>query len=129
MTLPPAPDLGCLLVRTDYSSDEAWTAALEDARAVHDDIGSGALLEPLESPELDGLGPDDLFQVAVADAQTMRDCTLIFVDLHPGEDGDAATFRCTPEQVEGVVANLTLSNMDFHEYADAADEDGVFRGF
>ncbi|WP_376771528.1 DUF6924 domain-containing protein [Actinomadura alba] len=25
--------------------------------------------------------------------------------------------------------NLSLSNMDFHEFADAVDEEGIFRGF
>jgi hypothetical protein len=29
----------------------------------------------------------------------------------------------------GVGNNLSLANMDFHEFADNADPDGVFRGF
>ena len=34
--LPTAPDLGLLLVRTDYSDDRAWHAALSAATAVYD---------------------------------------------------------------------------------------------
>jgi hypothetical protein len=34
--LPKAPDLGLLLVRTDYSDDAAWQAALSAAIAVYD---------------------------------------------------------------------------------------------
>jgi hypothetical protein len=39
------------------------------------------------------------------------------------------TFRVIPSEMWGVENNLSLSNMDFFEFADAADEDGVFRGF
>jgi hypothetical protein len=28
-----------------------------------------------------------------------------------------------------VAANLDMANMEFEEFADAVDEDGVFRGF
>ncbi|MFV8132805.1 DUF6924 domain-containing protein [Streptomyces syringium] len=34
-----------------------------------------------------------------------------------------------PTDLWGIENNLSLSNMDFEEFADAADEDGVFRGF
>jgi hypothetical protein len=41
--LPTAPDLGFLLVRTDYSDDQAWRAALSAAMAVYitDDFERG----------------------------------------------------------------------------------------
>ena len=29
----------------------------------------------------------------------------------------------------GVENNLSISNMDFYEFADNADADGIFRGF
>ena len=44
-----------------------------------------------------------------------------------GEPGRA--FRAIPSEVEPIVANLAIANMDFSEFADYADEDGVFRGF
>jgi hypothetical protein len=82
--LPTAPDLGLLLVRTDYSDDRAWHAALSAATAV-DDMDDfermGALLRPVESPALSNLTPEELAalaredylsQIAAADAQTMR---------------------------------------------------------
>jgi len=61
--LPRAPDLGLLLVRTDYSDDEAWHAALSAATAVYamDDFERmGALLQPVESSDLSNLTPEDL---------------------------------------------------------------------
>lgn len=92
--LPAAPDLGLLLVRTDYSDDRAWRAALSAATAVYDmdDFERmGARLRPVESPDLANLPPEELAalaregylsQIAVADAQTMRDQTVLFVDLN-----------------------------------------------
>jgi hypothetical protein len=90
--LPTAPDLGLLLVRTAYSDDGAWHAALSAATAVYvtDDYERmGALLQPVESPDLSNLTHQELValpregyisEIAVADAQTMRDQTILFVD-------------------------------------------------
>lgn len=88
MILPTAPDLGLLFVRTDYSDDLAWQAAVSAATAVYDmdDFERmGALLRPVESSAFSNLTPEELValaregylsQIAVADAQTM-----------PGSDG------------------------------------------
>ena len=89
-----APDLGLLFVRTDYSDNLAWQAALSAATAVYDmdDFERmGALLRPVESPALSNLTPEELIalaregylsQIAVADPQTMRDQTVLFVDFN-----------------------------------------------
>jgi hypothetical protein len=58
--LPAAPDLGLLLVRTDYSDDLAWYAALSAATAVYDTDDFervGALLLPVESLPCRASGP------------------------------------------------------------------------
>jgi hypothetical protein len=39
------------------------------------------------------------------------------------------TLRVIPSEMWGVENNLSLANMDFEEFADAVDKDGVFRGF
>jgi hypothetical protein len=141
MILPEEPDLGMLLVRTDYSDDAAWKSAFAAATAVFqsDDLDHmGAGFQPVESPELAGLAPTALLAlqrsgylsaIAVADPRTMRDHTLLFVDFNElyGEPG--RTFRAIPEAAEAIVANLSLSNMDFAEFADRVQADGVFRGF
>lgn len=51
---------------------------------------------------------------------------ILVVDLYeePGRE-----FRAIPSQVQGIQNNLSIANMDFFEFADAVDEDGVFRGF
>jgi hypothetical protein len=139
--LPTAPDLGLLLVRTDYSDDRAWHAALSAATAVYgmDDFErTGALLRPVESPALSNLTPEELValaredylsQIAVADAQTMRDQTVLFVDFNELNGQVGGTFRSIPSEVEPIVANLSLANMDFAEFADNINPDGIFCGF
>lgn len=141
MILPEPAFDWMLLVRTDYTDDDAWRAALAAATAVYetDDFDrGGALLQPLEAPELAGLTPADLVALpragylsalAVADARTMQDLTILFVDLNEYNDQVGRTFRAIPIEVEPITANLGLANIDFFEFADAADPDGVFRGF
>lgn len=141
MLLPEPADMYTLLVRTDYSDDSAWQAAVNAATAVYD-VGDferlGASIQLVEAPELDGLTPPDLVllprdgylsQLAVADARTMRDLTILFVDLNEYNEQVGRSFRAVPQEVEPITANLAIANMDFFEFADSADPDGVFRGF
>lgn len=37
-------------------------------------------------------------------------------------------FPAIPSQVEGIQNNLSVVNMDFFEFADIGDADGIFRG-
>lgn len=141
MLLPEPADMCVLLVRTEYSDDAAWRTALNAATAVYD-VGdferAGACLQPVEAPELAGLTPRDLVllpregylsQLAVADARTMNDLTILFVDLNEYNDQVGRTFRAVPQEIEPITANLAIANMDFFEFADSTDPDGVFRGF
>ena len=139
--LPMAPDLGLLFVRTDYSDNLAWQAALSAATAVYDmdDFERmGALLRPVESPAFSNLTPEELIalaregylsQIAVADPQTMRDQTVLLVDFNELNGQVGRTFRSIPPEVEPIVANLSLANMDFAEFAGNTNPDGIFCGF
>ncbi|MBI9113804.1 DUF6924 domain-containing protein [Sanguibacter suaedae] len=141
MLLPEPADMTTLLVRTDYSDDTAWQAAVQAATAVYaaDDLEPmGASVQLVEAPELDGLTPNDLVLLprsgylsclAVADARTMVDLTIVLVDLNEFSEQVGRTFRVVPQEVESVTGNLAIANMDFFEFADSADPDGVFRGF
>jgi hypothetical protein len=44
-------------------------------------------------------------------------------------DEPGRTFRVIPAAAWAVENNLSLGNMDFAEFAGAADPDGIFRGF
>jgi hypothetical protein len=150
---------GTPLIRTDFTDDEAWDRVVDRVRqptefdgspygpyephvTVHDDRAfEGATGDTLAEAcaahgELHGY-------VVLADARSMREAadggelTIAYVDLSVRDDEDAEffesfpgrTFRCAVAAFASTEANLAISNMDFHEYADHVDEDGVFRGF
>ncbi|GIH05706.1 hypothetical protein Rhe02_37730 [Rhizocola hellebori] len=64
--------------------------------------------------------------MADADAIHGPEHTLLVVELW---DDPGRTFRVAPHEVWSVQANLEIANIDFEEFADAVDHDGVFRGF
>ena len=51
---------------------------------------------------------------------------ILVVDL---QDEPGRTFRVIPTALWGVENNLSIGNMGFEEFADAAGKDGIFRGF
>lgn len=80
--------------------------------------------------------------VLLADDRTMREAaaggelTAVYVDLSVApEDAEefgfvyGREFRCEVGQIASIEANLSIANMDFNEFADSVDGDGVFRGF
>lgn len=51
---------------------------------------------------------------------------ILVIDLfsQPGH-----TFRVIPTEMWSVENNLSIANMDFEDFTDSADPDGIFRGF
>ena len=127
---------GALLIRTDFSADAAWQALAEAASAPSPD-GFCADLCNVDDPSLEGASAEQLAKLAaeasrhaivfVADAVTMSDPErpVLCVAL----DGSGRSFRIVPGEMWGVENNLSLANMDFEEFADSVDDDGIFRGF
>ncbi|WP_185994324.1 DUF6924 domain-containing protein [Nocardioides campestrisoli] len=99
-------------------------------------VDGPALAEALPTIESGGY-------VLLADARCMEEATaggeltLAYVDLSVSDPEDAElfnsfmgrTFRCAVAEIASIEANLSIANMDFHEFADNAYPDGVFRGF
>jgi hypothetical protein len=123
------------LIRTDFESDSAWDAV---CKAVQQKVGEfSANVTPVNSPVFDGASLDRVIALAsraghsfvfVADAEALRnpEHPVLVVDL---DDESGRHFRVIPSEAWGVEDNLSLANMDFDEFAEAVDEDGVFRGF
>ena len=134
--MKPLPDSDqSLLVRTDFSSDVAWNALVATIRQPVD--GFFAYVDLVDDADFDGLTVEQLVELGrdaarsfaiVADTTTMEasEHPLLIVDLmeEPGR-----TFRAVPKQIQSIENNLSITNMDFREFADAADADGVYRGF
>jgi hypothetical protein len=137
--MPELPKLNCsLLVRTDFTNDDAWRGVWDQALRESED-GFRAYLEPVSDPAFDGAsweqvkaavpandhGASVLF-IADSMALTRPDHPVLVVDLL---DDDRRPFRCIPPELWAIDNNLNIANMDWAEFADAVDESGVFRGF
>jgi hypothetical protein len=126
-----------LLLRTDFSDDAAWTALCEAVQVTNED-GFRAYVDCLSDPAYDGLTVEQLVALApkggdrsfafLVDRLALTDPErpVLVVDLY---DQPGRTFRVIPREMWGVENNLSIANMDFSEFADNADPDGIFRGF
>lgn len=138
MALPqPESDLASLVLRTDFGNDAAWRAvraAIDScagyghATYVSDPVFTGASIQTLVDADACAADHDKLFHLFLADTATMTEPehSLLAVDLY---DEPGRTFRVPPCWYADVSANLSIANMDFAEFADAADESGTYRGF
>ena len=123
------------LVRTFFGDDVAFQRLVVDAQAPYE-YGFRAWFDPVISdPLLEGFDAATLaategnaFTVYVADHLSMNaeERSLLVVDRH---DVPGRSFRCVLPELWGVENNLRIANMDFEDFADSVDDDGVFRGF
>ena len=124
------------LIRTDFSDDQAWRDVARAAVAESED-GFKAHLSLCDDRAFEAAKPEELAQspadvarhacLFVADAMTMThdEHPLLCVDLR----SPRRSFRVVPGALWGVENNLAIANMDFEEFADAVDADGIFRDF
>jgi hypothetical protein len=66
--------------------------------------------------------------IFIADSLTFSNAenSVLCIDLH---DEIGKSFSVIPSELWGVENNLSISNIDFYEFFDSCDSDGVFRGF
>ncbi|MFI7636788.1 DUF6924 domain-containing protein [Nonomuraea sp. NPDC049400] len=137
--LPEANAL--LVVRTGFSDPDAWQAV----RVALGVTGEESFVEEfqdevevVDDATYAGLTPDQLLALlpsgytdpilVVVDSTALESAEMpvLVVDLVE-ERGRA--FRVIPAELPDIHSNLSIANMDFFEFADNADADGVFRGF
>jgi hypothetical protein len=126
-----------LVLRTSFSNPAAWAAirAGIEARVGGEFVANVTFVD---DPAYADLTKQDVLSlvrsrsndafVVVADevAMSAADHPLLIIDLgsQPGNE-----FRAIPSTVQSIENNLSISNMDFEEFAESVDRDGVFRGF
>lgn len=125
-----------LVLRTDFADALAWSDIWLE---IQQPVGEfRAYVECVSDPVYDGLQPKQLITasalgpyrayVFIVDRTTFThpEHPILVLDLQsePGR-----TFRVIPPEMWAVENNLSLANMDFEEFADAVDNDGIFRGF
>ena len=126
-----------LLVRTDFSDDTAWEETKAAALAENDDgfrayaqVVDDATLREATWQDLRGAALDLEHRAAVlfiADrAALWGDHPIQVVDL---SRDSRPPFRCLARELWGVDNNLNLANMDWEDYADNVEADGIYRGF
>lgn len=126
-----------LLIRTDFTDDAKWALVANLARATYEGDFC-AILQPVDDPGCDGMTDADIVATAsphfegrplfIVDTTTLQEAEHLILCLNFSE-GVERSFRTIPSQLWGVENNLRLSNMDFEDFYDAVDSNGVFRGF
>lgn len=128
------------VTRTDFSDQSAWETVRAAIAAPIDDNGFGANLEFVDDTAFNGLSPTEILALStdtwaasqaclvVVDTVTLAspEWPLLIVELgrEPGR-----AFRCVASEFPLIEVNLAIANMDFADFADAVQDDGVFRGF
>ncbi|MFJ9024067.1 DUF6924 domain-containing protein [Streptomyces sp. NPDC102259] len=129
--------LEALVVRTDLSEDGAWDSVREALFSPNEDgfLANVALVDDRQyealtlEQALELIPPEYRHPLVVlADYVTVASTErpLLVVDLRV-ERGRCV--RVVPAELWSIENNLSDANMDFEEFADAVDGDGVFRGF
>jgi len=130
------------VIRTDFENERAWKGICKVIRAPvpAPEVGDTfyAYVDFLEDAEFRNLSKDDLlarvptdythsfFMMVDTTAITDQEHPVLVVDLC---DDRGRSFRAIPSQIQSIENNLSIGNMSFFEFADAASNDGVFRGF
>lgn len=127
-----------LVLRTDFSNRAAWDKICAIIRKPVGIFRFRANVDFVDDIEYADIPKDQLLEIIPKDyshsfiiivdraAISHPDHPLLIVDLY---DGPGQEFRAIPSQIQGIENNLSIANMDFKEFADSVDEDGVFRGF
>lgn len=132
----PVNDIG-LVVRTHFSSDDAWQELRVILESPGED-GFGASVTLIDDQRFRGIGVSDAMGLlpaaykhpilVLADTTALTDhgIPLKVVSLR---ESPGRCIRVMARELQTVEVNLSLANMDFDEFAAATDGDGVFRGF
>jgi hypothetical protein len=127
-----------LVLRTNFSNQAAWEEICTTIREPVGDLHFLANVDFIDDVEYANITKDQLLElippnynhsfIIVVDytAISLSDHPLLIVDVY---ESSGREFRAVPSQIQGIENNLSIANMDFEEFAESVDEDGVFRGF
>lgn len=125
------------VIRTDFTDEATWKEIKRDVAAINE-MGFSANVRFVNEQRYSGLTGQELLLsipslneygcVFVADATAMSTAEHHLLVLDPFNP-TGKTFRVISSEAWGVENNLSLANMDYIEFADSSDSDGVFRGF
>jgi hypothetical protein len=129
------------VVRTTFDDEAAWNKVCALIQQPVSDGAGGefrAYVAFIDDVAFRNLSGDELLErvpedfghsfLMVVDAATVgsAEYPILVIDLY---DERRRRFRAIPSQIQSIENNLSIANMDFADFADCADEDGVFREF
>jgi len=142
------------VVRTDFSNDSGWRDLQQAIAAPQRESGTDleflAHVQFVDERNYQLVTPETLLRyltadypfefVFVADAETFRSAErpLQVVGFPSSEESSAGgrgerreiqTFRAIPATIQSIENNLSIANMDYADFANSVQADGVFRGF
>jgi Domain of unknown function (DUF6924) len=139
MSPKPIPETtNALVLRTDFSDPAAWESLRKAVQEPEKEFGFLANLDLVSDPEYRDLTTEQVLALIpeasnrsflfIVDRTTLSrpDQPILVVDLF---EQRGRSFRVVPSEMWSVENNLSIANMDFEEFADSVDADGVFRGF
>ena len=122
------------LVRTDFAHDEQWSK-LTDAVTTSTPEGFLANLQIVDDLDNDGADWQQLLDALprkpvafIADTIALTEPGYPILVVDAWDERPHQPFRCTAAALWGVENNLDLFNMDWRDFADCCEADGVFRG-
>lgn len=133
--LPDSKDV--LVVRTYFDNDKDWNKLSKKLTDSYE-MGFTAHIELFNDERFENASVQDIIEkskpnykhsfIFVADSLTFAnpENSVLCIDLY---DYIGKSFRVIPSELWGVENNLSIANMDFYEFHDGCDSDGVFRGF
>jgi hypothetical protein len=143
-----------LIIRTDFSDDSRWellVSLIEKPTRIENEVvlfesqGPAKMIDEFKAnvtyvdnpqfrdmsvKELVSLYPNERNHMCffVEDTKTLTDPELPIIAVDLSEEV-GQTFRVIPSEMWGVENNLSICNMEFEEFKESIDPDGIFRGF
>ncbi len=148
-----------LVIRTDFSRSQEWEEIQVAIAEPQTKEGFTAFVAFVDDRAFENITPPQLVEMVPADSDhavaflvdeetlTHPDRPILVVNLDDEDDEDdededdedddeqgqgpqySATFRVVPSEMWSVQNNLTIANMDWEDFAENVDGDGIFRGF
>jgi len=127
-----------VVIRTNFSDDSKWEEMKKTISSPVPPEGFIAYVNFVDSRELAGKNFNEIVSMVpsgydpgylfIADDEAFEDKnpSILVVEYF---DGEVKSLRAEIAQVQSIENNLSISNMDFEEFAEAVSDDGIFRGF
>jgi len=127
-----------IVLRTDFTNDREWEVICNEIQTPEPNLGFIAYVAFLSDNSFEGFSEKDLVAdniqgyfhdfIFIVDDETVshQEHPILCVGLNKNK---GLKLRTIPSEMWGIENNLSISNMDFEDFSNAVDNDGIFRGF